>query len=176
MNDTPHALSSSRTLWELVTRRAALTPDRPLFLQDGRTLTFEALRARAERVAAGLYGMGVRPGTVVAWQLPTRIETVVLSFALARLGAVQSPVIPFYRDREVGFALRESKAEFFAVPGVWRGFDHTEMARRLVASREKVNRKLHEWVRQGWVEIASVGVRLKVPDRLRTLAGGLDVR
>jgi acyl-CoA synthetase (AMP-forming)/AMP-acid ligase II len=42
-------------------------------------------------------------------------------------------VIPFYRDREVGFALRESKAEYFAVPGTWRGFDHTEMARRLGA-------------------------------------------
>ncbi|MEV3968050.1 AMP-binding protein [Streptomyces sp. NPDC050698] len=133
MNDTPHALSASRTLWELVTRRAALTPDRPLFLQDGRTLTFEGLRARAERVAAGLHGMGVRPGTVVAWQLPTRIETAVLSFALARLGAVQSPLIPFHRDREVGFALRESRAEFFAVPGLWRGFDHAEMARRLGA-------------------------------------------
>ncbi|NEE08704.1 AMP-binding protein [Streptomyces sp. SID7499] len=133
MNDTPHALSSSRTLWELVTRRAARTPDRPLFLQDDRTLTFGALHARAERVAAGLYGMGVRPGTVVAWQLPTRIETAVLSFALARLGAVQTPVIPFYRDREVGFALRESRAEFFAVPGTWRGFDHAEMARRLGA-------------------------------------------
>ncbi|MEU6469599.1 AMP-binding protein [Streptomyces massasporeus] len=133
MNETPHALSSSRTLWELVTRRAALTPDRPLFLQDDRTLTFEELRARAERVAAGLYGMGVRPGTVVAWQLPTRIGTAVLSFALARLGAVQTPVIPFYRDREVGFALRESRAEFFAVPGTWRGFHHTEMARRLGA-------------------------------------------
>ncbi|MFF7312744.1 AMP-binding protein [Streptomyces sp. NPDC008137] len=133
MNETPHALSSSRTLWELVTRRAALTPDRPLFLEAGRELTFGALRARAERVAAGLYGMGVRPGTVVAWQLPTRIETALLSFALARLGAVQTPVIPFYRDREVGFALRESRAEFFAVPGVWRGFDHGEMARRLGA-------------------------------------------
>ncbi|MFF7736198.1 AMP-binding protein [Streptomyces sp. NPDC007984] len=133
MNDTPHELSSSRTLWELVSRRAARTPERPLFLQDDRTLTFGELHTRAERVAAGLYGMGVRPGTVVAWQLPTRIETAVLSFALARLGAVQTPVIPFYRDREVGFALRGSRAEFFAVPGTWRGFDHTEMARRLGA-------------------------------------------
>jgi acyl-CoA synthetase (AMP-forming)/AMP-acid ligase II len=133
VNDTAHALSSSRTLWELLARRAVLTPDRPVLLQDERSLSFGGLRARAERVAAGLYDMGVRPGTVVAWQLPTRIETAVLSFALARLGAVQSPVIPFYRDREVGFALRESKAEFFAVPGAWRGFDHTEMARRLGA-------------------------------------------
>ncbi|MGW3095553.1 class I adenylate-forming enzyme family protein [Streptomyces sp. NPDC001102] len=133
VNETPHSLSSARTLWDLVVRRAGLTPDRPVLLQDDRRLTFGELRARAERVAAGLYDMGVRPGTVVAWQLPTRIETALLSFALARLGAVQTPVIPFYRDREVGFALRESKAEYFAVPGTWRGFDHTEMARRLGA-------------------------------------------
>ncbi|MBC7269837.1 MAG: AMP-binding protein [Streptomyces sp.] len=133
MDETPHSLSSSRTLWELLDRRARLSPDRPLFFQDDRSTTSGALRARAERVAAGLYGMGVRPGTVVAWQLPTRIETAVLSFALARLGAVQSPLIPFLRDREVGFALRESGAGFFAVPGEWRGFDHTAMARRLGA-------------------------------------------
>ncbi|MCX5048991.1 MULTISPECIES: class I adenylate-forming enzyme family protein [unclassified Streptomyces] len=133
MNDTAHALSSSRTLWELLARRADLTPDRPALLQDDRSLSFGELRARAEHVAAGLYDMGVRPGTVVAWQLPTRIETALLSFALARLGAVQTPVIPFYRDREVAFALRESKAEYFAVPGEWRGFDHTGMARRLGA-------------------------------------------
>lgn len=133
IDQTAHDLSGSRTLWELVERRAALTPDRPVLLQGDRVLTFGGLRERAERCAAGLYGMGVRPGTVVAWQLPTRIETAVLSFALARIGAVQTPVIPFYRDKEVGFALRESKAEYFAVPGEWRGFDHTEMARRLGA-------------------------------------------
>ncbi|MCF2535385.1 AMP-binding protein [Streptomyces sp. FB2] len=133
MDDTAHTLASARTLWDLLAARARLTPHRPALLQDDRALDFGALRDRAERVAAGLYGLGVRPGTVVAWQLPTRIETVVLSFALARLGAVQSPVIPFYRDREVGFALRESRAEFFAVPGVRRGFDHTAMARRLGA-------------------------------------------
>ncbi|KUL72512.1 MULTISPECIES: class I adenylate-forming enzyme family protein [unclassified Streptomyces] len=133
MDDTAHTLGSSRTLWDLLAARARRTPDRAALLQDDRTLAFGALRDRAERVAAGLYGLGVRPGTVVAWQLPTRIETVVLSCALARLGAVQSPVIPFYRDREVGFALRESRAEFFAVPGEWRGFDHTAMARRLGA-------------------------------------------
>ncbi|MEU3791957.1 AMP-binding protein [Streptomyces fructofermentans] len=133
MTDTAHALGTSRTFWELVERRAALTPDRPVLLQEDRTLTFEELRSGAERAAAGLHGLGVRPGGVVAWQLPTRIETVLLAMALARLGAVQSPVIPFYRDREVSFALRESGAAHFAVPGVWRGFDHTAMARDIGA-------------------------------------------
>ncbi|MFD0338458.1 class I adenylate-forming enzyme family protein [Streptomyces sp. NPDC127117] len=135
MTETAHALGASGTFWELVERRAGLTPDRPFLIQDDRTLTFGELRGRGERVAAGLWEMGVRPGSVVAWQLPTRIETVLLSFALTRIGAVQSPVIPFYRDREVGYALRESEAEFFAVPGTWRGFDHTAMAGRLTADR-----------------------------------------
>ncbi|GAA3253124.1 AMP-binding protein [Streptomyces lavendulae] len=139
MTDIGTDPSSCATLWELVSRRADRTPDAPVLIEaaedpaDDRTLTFGALRERAERAAAGLYGMGVRPDTVVAWQLPTRIETVLLSLALARIGAVQSPVIPFYRDREVGFALREAKAGFFAVPGVWRGFDHTAMAARIGA-------------------------------------------
>ncbi|MFB6778855.1 AMP-binding protein [Streptomyces sp. NPDC056352] len=137
MNETAHALGASATFWELIERRAALTPDRPVLIQDDRTLTFGELRDRCERVAAGLYGLGVRPGSVVAWQLPTRLETALLSFALTRLGAVQSPVIPFYRDREVGFALRESKAAFFAVPGTWRGFDHTAMAHRIAADLEQ---------------------------------------
>jgi CRP-like cAMP-binding protein len=52
----------------------------------------------------------------------------------------------------------------------------TEMARRLAASREKVNRKLHDWVRQGWVEIAPVGVRLTDVQRLKALTGGLEAR
>ncbi|MCX5311479.1 class I adenylate-forming enzyme family protein [Streptomyces sp. NBC_00154] len=137
MNETAHALGASATFWELIERRAALTPDRPVLLQDDRSLTFGELRERCERVAAGLYGLGVRPGSVVAWQLPTRLETALLSFALTRIGAVQTPVIPFYRDREVGFALRESKAGFFAVPGAWRGFDHTAMAHRLAAELDR---------------------------------------
>ncbi|MFE0672000.1 class I adenylate-forming enzyme family protein [Streptomyces sp. NPDC058867] len=133
MTDTAPDPSAARTLWDLLDLRAARTPDRPALLQEDRSVSFGALRGRAERTAAGLYGLGVRPGTVVAWQLPTRIETVVLSLALARLGAVQSPVIPFHRDREVGFVLRESRAEYFAVPGTWRGYDHTALARRLGA-------------------------------------------
>lgn len=137
MNETAHALGASATFWELIERRAALTPDRPVLVQDDRSLTFGELRERCERVAAGLYGLGVRPGSVVAWQLPTRLETALLSFALTRIGAVQTPVIPFYRDREVGFALRESKAGFFAVPGTWRGFDHTAMAHRLAAELDR---------------------------------------
>ena len=87
--------------------------------------------------AAGFYELGVREGTAVTWQLPTRMETVVASMALSRLGAVQNPIIPIYRQREVGFLLRETSAEWFLVPGSWRGFDYLEMATGLAKEMER---------------------------------------
>jgi CRP-like cAMP-binding protein len=42
----------------------------------------------------------------------------------------------------------------------------SELARRLGASREKVNRKLHEWAGEGLVVLTPSGVRLQAPDRL----------
>ena len=127
------------TLWDLVVWRAARTPDATALIQGAaaarheRRITFGRLQRRAERVAAGLHDRGVRPGSRVVWQLPTRIETVLLSLALARIGAVQSPVIPHYRDHETGQVLRRTRADCFVHPGFWRGFDHRAMAGRLAA-------------------------------------------
>src|SRR5580700_5135690 len=92
----------ARTIWQLVAARADLSPDRPM-LQDasGRMLTFGDFKRSAEQVAAGLHGAGVTEGTPVTWQIPTTIETIVLSAALARLGALQNPILHIYREREV---------------------------------------------------------------------------
>ncbi|MER6309449.1 AMP-binding protein [Streptomyces sp. NPDC001657] len=120
-----------RSLWELVEYRAEASRGAPMFFDaEGRSVTFDGVRDEALRVAAGLRGLGIGAGTRVAWQLPTQIRTVIVSLALARLGAVQTPVIPLHREREVGFILAESAAEYVLVPGEWRGFDYAAMARK----------------------------------------------
>lgn len=127
-------IQQAGTMWELLEARAAESPDTTvLFDQDDREITFKELRDLAERTAAGLHALGVSAGTRVTWQLPTRIETVALSLALARLGAVQNPIIPIYRDREVGFVVSQTEAEFLCVPGDWNGFDFVAMAERIAA-------------------------------------------
>ncbi len=45
----------------------------------------------------------------------------------------------------------------------------TELARRIGASREKVNRKLHEWCDAGWITISRSGVKLLQRDELKAL-------
>ena len=126
------------SMWELIERRAAATPDRRMIVDEsGRALTFGEFRDRCEVVAAGLYAMGIGPGTPVSWQLPTRMETVVLSSALARLGALQNPIIHIYREREVAFALRQTGAEVFFVPGTWKGFDYVAMAHKIAGDLDR---------------------------------------
>jgi len=126
------------SIWELVAARAGASGDRRMLVDESdRALTFGEFRDRCEVVAAGLHAMGVGSSTVVSWQLPTRFETVVLSCALARLGAVQNPIIHIYREREVAFALRQTGAEFFFVPGVWKGFDYVAMAESMAAGLDR---------------------------------------
>ena len=126
---TSEILTGARTMWELVDRRAQVSADHPMLIAaDGETVTFGEFHDRVQRVAAGLHGLGITTGSVVSWQLPTRIETVVLSIALARLGAVQNPIIHLYREREVGFALRQTGAELFVIPATWRNTDFIAIA------------------------------------------------
>jgi acyl-CoA synthetase (AMP-forming)/AMP-acid ligase II len=122
----------SPRFWREFSARAHDSPDLPvLFDEHGAQLSFGELHIRAERVAAGLVAMGVGEGSRVTWQLPTRIETVVLMLALNRLGAVQNPLIPLYGKRELGFALRQTGAELFVVRSRWRATDHGAIAAQL---------------------------------------------
>jgi acyl-CoA synthetase (AMP-forming)/AMP-acid ligase II len=122
-------ISDARTIWELVERRAAESGDQRFVFDDkGRSLTYGEFKDRAEQVAAGLHAMGVQEGTPVSWQLPSQIDTVVLSMALSRLGAVQNPIIHLYRGRELSFAVRQTGAKFLAIPGQFRGFDFVQLA------------------------------------------------
>ena len=131
----------STTLWDLVERRAAATPDMVLLInEDGRKLTCREFRDLAERTAAGFAELGVGAGTRVTWQVPNRFETILASFALARLGAIQNPILHLYRQKEVGYAIGATNAEFVLVPGVWNGFDYGAMVTQLVAERPEGER------------------------------------
>lgn len=124
------------TYWALVEEAARAHPERIVLVDDfGRSLTNSQLRDTAESTAAALAERGVATGSVVTWQLPTTLETMVVMVALARIGAVQNPVLPIWRESEVRFVTAQLGTEFLIVPGVWRGFDHTALARKLAGER-----------------------------------------
>ncbi|RJF91676.1 class I adenylate-forming enzyme family protein [Noviherbaspirillum saxi] len=106
-----------RSLWDLLLRRVELSPDAPMLVEpDGCVWSFAQAARQVERIAAGLYARGVAPGTQVTWQLPSHAQTVFLSFALARLGAIQNPVIHLYGKKEVLAILKQNRSAFHMVP------------------------------------------------------------
>jgi cyclohexanecarboxylate-CoA ligase len=119
-------------MWTQLEARAAESGDAPALHDDaGAALTFAELQLAVERVAAGLHELGIGAGSRVTWQLPTRIDTVVVMLALSRLGAVQNPVIHLYGQRELGFILRQTRAEWVIVQPRWRDIDYLERLRAL---------------------------------------------
>jgi acyl-coenzyme A synthetase/AMP-(fatty) acid ligase len=129
------AYLSTERLWDLVRARADATPDSLMVIDEHRRrMTFAGFRDAVEGVAAGFAGRGVGEGTVVSWQLPSRIETMVLTCALSRLGAVQNPLVMMLREPEVEFICCQVGTELLIVPDEFRGFGHASMARS-VATR-----------------------------------------
>ncbi len=117
-------------LWGLVDDLAQKSPDLQLAVdEEGRSLTALEFRDATERAAAGLHAMGVGADTPVSWMLPTWLESATLVVALARLGAVQNPILPILGVREMRFITNQTNAELFIVPSVWRDRPFADEAR-----------------------------------------------
>lgn len=96
-------------------------------------LNYRQLADRVNRAAAALHRMGVRRGDVVSVQLPNWWEFAVLALACGRVGAALNPLMPIFRERELGFMLEAARSKVLVVPRTYRGFDHAAMARDLQA-------------------------------------------
>jgi cyclohexanecarboxylate-CoA ligase len=127
------------SVWELIERRTAATPDRVMLYDGDRTTTFAQYRELCERAAAGLYALGVSAGTNVSWQLPTWTESAVLVGALCRLGAIQNPMLPIYRYREVSFIAKQTKCKLLITPSTWNKFDYRALAEQVAGESDDMH-------------------------------------
>lgn len=133
---TDAMLDDAGSVWELIERRAALTPDRIMLHAGDRAVTFAEYRDLVERAAAGWYAHGVRADVHVSWQLPTWVESAVLVGALCRLGAIQNPMLPIYRAKEIGFITKQLGTQVIVTPSTWNNFDYAALANEVAAERD----------------------------------------
>jgi len=96
-------------------------------------MTYGELQQTADRIAANLLRIGVKPGEVVSYQLPNWWHFMALHLALLRIGAVTNPIMPIFRDREMEFMLTLAETRVLIVPQRFRDFDHPALADRLKA-------------------------------------------
>jgi cyclohexanecarboxylate-CoA ligase len=94
-----------------------------------------------ERFAGALYELGVRPGQVVALQLPNWWQAAALLLAAMRLQAVLAPIMTTIGPRELERMLARVGANVCVTVDEWDGFHHAaalrEMAPRLPELRHR---------------------------------------
>ncbi|PSC02901.1 cyclohexanecarboxylate-CoA ligase [Alsobacter soli] len=122
---------SGDTIARLALRRCAEGPDRVALIDGDRRVTFGRLVDEAARLAAWLEKAGLRPGDVVSYQLPNWYEAAVLNLAAAMAGLVVNPLVPIYRDAEVGYMLADCRSKALFTPQRFRSYDYLDMVRRL---------------------------------------------
>jgi hypothetical protein len=136
-------------LWpaETIADRAAglalARPDDPCLIDEAGTVSFAALWADAQALAAALRARGFLPGEVVAFQLPNWREAAVLNLACALAGLVVNPIVPIYRDAELRVMLGDCGARALFVPTLFRKVDYAAMAARVRAGSSRADPCVH---------------------------------
>jgi len=122
------------TLLDCLDHRLGSDASRCVVVDGEKSYSFADLSRHAAGLAADFRERGLGPGDVVSMQLPNWYEALPIMLATAMTGCVLNPIVPIYRDAEVGFILRDASTRLFVIPESFRSFDFLAMARRLAAT------------------------------------------
>ena len=166
----------TRTLLDDFRDHAASTPDRlavvdppnkeALLGQPPERLSYRDLARAVEGTASALAAAGIGKDDIVLVQLPNCWELAMLYLAIARAGAVISPVPMQWRSRELGYAAELTAAKALVTVDTFNGFGHMAMAREIQAASPALERLF------GYAEIRSMAGSQPDPglDRVRVEA------
>ena len=104
-------ISAETTLVEAQAQAIKAYAEREAIVIGDDRVTFRELGDFIDRLAAGLYKLGLQKGDVVILFLPTCLEFVYLYWALGKVGAVVAPVNPLSRQAEIAHILADSEAK-----------------------------------------------------------------
>jgi non-ribosomal peptide synthetase component F len=97
---------------QLFEQQARRTPEQPAASFEGETLSYRALNARANRLAAHLRGLGIGPDKLVGIFLERSLEMLVAVLAVHKAGGPCAARSGYPRDR-IAFMLEDSGAPSF---------------------------------------------------------------
>src|SRR5436190_11872559 len=124
----------NRSFFEFIEERAHAHPDREVFSDAARRISYGELKLEIEKCAEFLRSIGIGRGDVVTVQLPNRIAFPVVFFSLELIGAVANKVNPDFRARELEYILKFSGSRAYVCPREFKGFDYVAMAKTLQAA------------------------------------------
>lgn len=150
----------NRTIIDYLNDAIEKHPEKIAIIDKKSRYTYRELGKLVDRVALGLLEIGIEKGDVISFQLPNWNEFIILHYAVTKIGAISNPLIPIYRDREIGYTVGMAESKMIVVPDVFRGFDYPAMVERLI----------HQWPSMEHVYV----VGDKVPNEMKPFSNLID--
>ncbi|MDQ0269847.1 AMP-binding protein [Cytobacillus purgationiresistens] len=122
----------NKTIIDYLNDAVAKYPEKMAIIDRKSRYTFQELSMLVDRVALGLLHLGIEKGDVISFQLPNWNEFIILHYAATRIGAISNPLVPIYREREIGFMVKTVQSKMIVVPDQFRGFHYPAMINRLL--------------------------------------------
>jgi len=94
----------------LINRAVKSYPDRTALVFEHKRMTFLDLNRRANRLANGLLGLGIKKGDRIGMLMKNRPEFIEADFALSKAGIVRVPLNARLTGRDHEYMLNDSKA------------------------------------------------------------------
>ncbi|MFB6801388.1 AMP-binding protein [Peribacillus butanolivorans] len=121
----------NRTILDYLNDAIEKDPDKIAIIDKKSRFTYKELGKLVDRIALGLLNIGLGKGDVISFQLPNWNEFIILHYAVTRIGAISNPLIPIYRDREIGYMVEMAESKMIVVPDSFRGFYYPAMIEKL---------------------------------------------
>jgi len=83
-----------RTIYETIRNTSRQKPNNKAIYYYGTSIKYSEFIKKIDYMAAAFYGMGVRPGDMVSFLLPTLPESVYFLYAISKIGAVPNFIDP----------------------------------------------------------------------------------
>ncbi|MCX5192888.1 amino acid adenylation domain-containing protein [Streptomyces sp. NBC_00249] len=103
------SLEDEPSVMALFEAQVGRTPDAPALTQDGVTLTYAELNARANQLAHHLIEHGAGPEHHIALVLPRSIDLVTATLATLKAGAAYLPLDPDYPADRIAYTLEDAR-------------------------------------------------------------------
>ena len=120
-----------RRFGDLVDAVAARFPEREALVFKDKRYTFAELAVGIDEAAKGLMAQGIRQGEHVALWLNNCAEWLFISFALAKIGAVQVPINTRFRSRDLAYVAGQSDSVMLITHDRSGPIDYLEIVREV---------------------------------------------
>jgi acyl-CoA synthetase (AMP-forming)/AMP-acid ligase II len=112
---------------DFVERRVRESPDHLAVIDGVRRMTRAQLLLEARVLGSALVQRGLVRGAAIAFQLPNWHEACVINLAAILYGFKLVPLLPMYREAEIGFILDECDVQALFIPQTFRNVAYPDL-------------------------------------------------